>query len=132
LPIDHSREVPERGKYDAILSYHHLQTIPQDKVNDVLRDIKYRLKEDGEVHFFVPSLEWAGKQILNRKNNIHPLLRDHLWNNGKNQNGFRLYDLRNILGKHFAITHATAGEYTGEHGGNTYSAGQYYLRGEAK
>lgn len=131
--IDNMRKVPDRGLYDSVISYHHLQTVAHDDLDDTLEKIRFRIKEGGDFHVFIPSLEWAGHQILNRKNALHPLLRKHLFNDGKNKNAFRMFDLRNALENHFAVTHATAGEYTDTaKDGNKYAAGQLYARGEPK
>ena len=133
--IDTPRKIPDRGLYDTILSYHHLQTVPHRDLNDTLDKMRLRLKEDGEVHIFVPSLEWAARQILSP--DPHPLWLIHVFGNQKHReqyhkNGFRLIDLRSTLEEYFAVTHATVGEYTVEHQGNNYAAEQFYLRGERK
>lgn len=133
--IDAPKNVPERGLYDVVLSYHHLQTISHRDTNKVLQEIRYRLKEEGEFHLFVPSLEWAANQILSP--NPHPLLKLHLFGNQYskdqyNYNGFTMFELRNLLHEHFAITHATLGNYTVEYEDKNVEAEQYYIRGEKK
>ncbi len=135
VPVDYMDKVPGRGKYDAIVSYHHLQRVSHRDTEDTLKEMQYRLKEGGELHLFVPSLEWVAREIL--KPNPHPMWKIHLFGNQYSDkqthlNGFTMMELRNVIDDCFNVTHATLGEYTTELNGENYAAEQYYLRGEPK
>ena len=53
------------GQYDIVLAYRALQRVPNAAVNKTLKNWYHVLKPGGELHLFVPSLEWASREILN-------------------------------------------------------------------
>jgi len=57
LPEEH------QGIYDVVLASHMLEHIEYRYVNQVVRNIVEAAKIGGEVWFFVPSMEWAAREI---------------------------------------------------------------------
>jgi hypothetical protein len=45
--------------YDAVIDYHSLQLLEQNKIVDYLVKVARTMKERAVINLFVPSLEWA-------------------------------------------------------------------------
>lgn len=57
--------VPEPdASFDRILASHVLEHVEYKRVNEALTELARLLAPGGELHVFVPSLEWAARQIL--------------------------------------------------------------------
>jgi hypothetical protein len=101
--------------YDALLSRNALQMVENAKVVDVLKRWYACLKQDSEIHVFVPSLEWAAEQIL--AEDPSPLLLYHLFGGQKtnqdvNKSGFTMRRLRAEMDRAgIPVTHASVGNY---------------------
>ncbi|HEY6022120.1 MAG TPA: hypothetical protein VIY48_20300 [Candidatus Paceibacterota bacterium] len=55
------------GKLDGLLASHVLEHFSYWKTNEVLAGWIRCLKEGGELHILVPSLEWAAREVLSER-----------------------------------------------------------------
>ncbi len=104
-----------KGVYDALVSYHVLPCISHREVGKAARAWVACLKQGGEFQMFVPSLEWAARQILSP--NPSPVTLQHLYGLQRQKgefyiSGFILRDLRDLCDKiGIDVEHARVGEY---------------------
>jgi predicted SAM-dependent methyltransferase len=56
-----------RGKLDGLLASHVLEHFSYWKTETVLKGWVDCLKENGDLHILVPSLEWAAREVLSEK-----------------------------------------------------------------
>lgn len=125
-------DVRKKGYYDAVLSYMSLCVGSYRIAQKTLLKYSKVLKEGGELHLFVPSLEWAADQILSEEPS--KILLIHLFGEqtcglDTYRSGFAMLDLRNLLpAVGIEVVAARAGEYTiGE-----YTAEMLYVSGIKK
>src|SRR5690349_1376501 len=106
----------KRTDYDALLSYMALPKVSFRDADKVFKAWLEALKPEGEMIIFVPSLEWAAKQVFTTPRS--PAFLMHLFGvqdkNGEHYvSGYTLLDLRSICFRAgLAVTHASTGEYT--------------------
>lgn len=64
--LGNARNIPDdqKGKYDAVFASHVLEHFPWFESVNVLKEWATALKQGGELHVLVPSLDWIGKQIV--------------------------------------------------------------------
>ena len=64
-----AENLPEQmvGKFDGILASHVLEHFSYWKTDKVLQGWVNCLKDGGELHILVPSLEWAAREILSER-----------------------------------------------------------------
>lgn len=65
------------GEYDRVLCSHVLEHVEYNRVVKACVEMGRVLAEDGELHVFVPSLEWAARQVLSEK--MSPITIMHLY-----------------------------------------------------
>lgn len=65
--VDNVPVVPRKNDYEIILSYMALCTVSYREVLKVLKKYSQALCSEGELHIFVPSLDWAAKEIMAEK-----------------------------------------------------------------
>lgn len=90
------------GKFDAFLSFHDLAKVSHHHTIETLKNWRHVLKRGGEMHLFVPSLEWAAEQILSERPSPLTLWRIYGPQTEEDQffvNGFVLRKLRADLQK---------------------------------
>lgn len=91
--IDIASKPPKRALYNALIAVNVLQTYPLHKVKATLQEWRDCLMEGGEMHVFVPSMDWAAEQILSTDPSPATML--HIFGQeGENRSGFTLLDLR--------------------------------------
>jgi hypothetical protein len=78
-------------RYDQVISVNELQKNPYRKTANILKDLFGMT--NGELHVFVPSLEWAAEQILSPTPSPVTLLQ-LFGEDGINKCGFSVNDLR--------------------------------------
>lgn len=122
--------------YDAILAFHVLNRVSYRDYGKTIGNWLDALKPDGELHLFVPSLEWAAEQVLSEEPS--PLLMRHLFGAQTAEDefsisGMTLRTARDILANAgVAVTHAAAGTYALTFDGKEYQADHMYILGKKK
>jgi hypothetical protein len=105
----------KRSGYDALLSYMALPKVSYRQADAHMSAWLEALKPGGEIVIFVPSLEWAARQIFTTPRS--PAFLPHLFGvqdkAGEGyMSGYTLLDLRSICFRAgLAVTHASTGEY---------------------
>jgi len=119
-------EIPEEwyGKFDGVLASHVLEHFGYWESVAILEHWGQALKEEGELHIIVPSLEWVGRAVLSEQlpMSVFPHLfggHETEWNGHKSMFTMRL--LRNYVERAgFGTVAARTGLYaimvTDEHG----------------
>lgn len=117
--IDSTPMLPGKKRtrqYDALLSYMVLPKLSYHEADDAMKAWLEALKPGGEMIIFVPSLEWAAKQVFATPRS--PAFMPHLFgvpdkHNGHHASGYTFLDLRSVCFRAgLAVTHASTGEYT--------------------
>lgn len=90
------------GKLDGLLASHVLEHFSYWRTDKILEGWAKCLKEGGEIHILVPSLEWAARQILSEQPS--PALYGQLYAGQTTQwdlhlTGFTMRKLRQIMQK---------------------------------
>lgn len=104
-----------KGIYDALLSYHALPRFSHRDAPKALKMWIDCLKQGGDFHLYVPSLEWAARQILSPTPS--KVVEEHLFgmqgDAGEHySSGYILRDLRTLCDKlGIDVLHARVGEY---------------------
>ncbi len=96
------------GKLDGLLASHVLEHFSYWSTNKVLAGWVKCLKEGGELHILVPSLEWAARQVLSE--NPSPAIYAQLYAGQVNQwdvhlTGFTMRKLRQLFEKEGLAVH---------------------------
>jgi hypothetical protein len=104
----------KRTDYDALLSYMVLPKVSYREADAHMHAWIEALKVGGEMVVFVPSLEWAAKQVFTTPRS--PAFLPHLFGAHSSKefyiSGYTLLDLRSICFRAgLATTHASTGEY---------------------
>jgi len=106
----------KRTDFDALLSYMVLPKVSYREADAALKAWLEALKPGGEMVVFVPSLEWAARQVFTTPRS--PAFLPHLFGLHDKPNehfvsGYTLLDLRSFCFRAgLAVTHASTGEYT--------------------
>ena len=106
----------KRTDYDALLSYMVLPKVSYREADSTMRAWLEALKPGAEIVIFVPSLEWAAKQVFTTPRS--PAFLPHLFGVQDKTSecyisGYTLLDLRGVCSRAgLAVTHASTGEYT--------------------
>lgn len=116
--IDSTPMLPgkKRTDYDALLSYMVLPKLSYREADETMKAWLDALKQGGEMIIFVPSLEWAARQVFATPRS--PAFMPHLFgapdkHNGHYVSAYTLLDLRSVCFRAgLAVTHASTGEYT--------------------
>ena len=96
------------GKLDGLLASHVLEHFSYWKTNEVLANWIRCLKEGGEIHVLVPSLEWAAREVLSE--NPSPAVYAQLFAGQVNQwdvhlTGFTMRKLRQLFEREGIAVH---------------------------
>lgn len=59
-----------KGAFDAVFASHVLEHVERGKVNAAVENFKYLLRVGGQLWVFVPSLEWACREVLEGRDTI--------------------------------------------------------------
>jgi hypothetical protein len=110
-----------------------LQRVSNAAVNTTLKNWLHVLKPGGELHLFVPSLEWVAREILAETPSVLMLI--HIYGPQADENTFWLsgYTMRRLrvdmedVG--FAVTTAKVGYYSMVIGEKDVQAEQHYVVG---
>jgi hypothetical protein len=91
-----------KGKLDGLMASHVLEHFSYWSTEEVLQGWVDCLKDGGELHILVPSLEWAAREVLGE--NPSPAVYAQLYAGQVNQwdvhlTGFTLRKLRQLMGK---------------------------------
>jgi predicted SAM-dependent methyltransferase len=129
------RTMPEDlfGQFDGLLASHVLEHFHWHKTVYILAEWAKVLKEGGELHIVVPSLEWACRQILSEQPS--PAALPHLFGGQTNEfdvhfTGFTMRKLRADFAKAgLKVEIARSGEYTIRIGDDETKAMQHYVMG---
>ena len=122
-----------KEQYDVILAYQVLQRVSNAAVLTTLRNWRNALKPGGELHIFVPSLEWVAREILNEEPS--PMMLIHIFgvqNTEENfwLSGFTMRRLRvDLPDAGFAVKTAKVGYYSMNIQGVEFQAEQHYIVG---
>jgi hypothetical protein len=117
------------GLYDKIFSFNQLQMVYRKDVVNMLKLWGSKLKEDGELHVFAPSFEWAAKHaILSDK---LPLLFSHHLEGDKDSPKRSVHLARQLRvdmeNAGLIVTMSRTGFYTMTVEGEECVAGQHYM-----
>lgn len=122
------------GKLDGLLASHVLEHFSYWKTDDVLANWVRCLKDGGELHILVPSLEWAAREVLSEQPS--PAVYAQLYAGQVNQwdvhlTGFTMRKLRQLFEKSGLATHtARTGVYHVRVGAlGEFEAHQHYIAG---
>ena len=122
------------GKLDGLLASHVLEHFSYWKTDKVLEGWIKCLKEGGEIHILVPSLEWAAREILSERPS--PAVYAQLYAGQINQwdvhlTGFTMRKLRQLMEKlGISVNTARTGVYHLNVGGlGEFEAMQHYISG---
>ncbi len=118
-------------KYDAVCSFMALQRVPNGVVHETQKSWSHVLILGGELHLFVPSLEWVAREIL--AEDPSPLLLSHMY-------GLQLEEAQYYLSGHtlrrirvdldavgMSVEAARVGYYSMLVGEVEYKAEQHYV-----
>lgn len=116
-----------------MFAYQALQRVSNAAVHNTLKNWRHVLKPGGELHLFVPSLEWVAREILNEDPSVLTLV--HIFGPQNDENTFWLsgYTMRRLrvdmedVG--FAVVTAKVGYYSMVIGGKDVEAEQHYVVG---
>jgi len=116
-----------------VFAYQALQRVSNAAVHNTLKNWRHVLKPGGELHLFVPSLEWVAREILNEDPSVLTLV--HIFGPQNDENTFWLsgYTMRRLrvdmedVG--FAVVTAKVGYYSMVIGGKDVEAEQHYVVG---
>jgi predicted SAM-dependent methyltransferase len=121
-------------KLDGLLASHVLEHFSYWKTDEVLAGWIRCLKEGGEIHILVPSLEWAAREVLSE--NPSPAVYAQLYAGQINQwdvhlTGFTMRKLRALLEKSgISVNVARTGVYHLQVGKvGVFEAMQHYISG---
>jgi len=120
-------------KYDKVFAYQALQRVSNAAVNTTLKNWFNVLKPGGELHLFVPSLEWVAREILAEDPSVLMLV--HIFGPQRDEETFWLsgYTMRRLRvdmeDAGFHVTTAKVGYYSMVVGGKDISAEQHYVVG---
>lgn len=83
-------------KYDVVVAGHILQLVDRRVLPDFVKRLKNLVHDMGEVHIYVPDMEWAAKMLIDNKPN--PLIQYVLYGNEEypHKSGFTLLWLRQL------------------------------------
>ena len=122
-----------KGRYGAVLAMNLLQTHSYRHAVKVLKEWFAMVDTPGELHVFVPSLEWAAEQIL--ASNPSPATLLHLFGEQMDKStinlcGFTMRDLRGQFEKAgIPVKFATTGQRVITSGSGEYVTEALYLCG---
>jgi hypothetical protein len=122
-----------KDQYDTILAYQQLQRVTNAAVMDTLKNWRNALKPGGELHIFVPSLEWACREILNEETS--PMTFIHINGVQNNEENFWLsvFTMRRLRvdlpDAGFEVVTAKVGYYSMVIEGQEFRAEQHYVVG---
>jgi len=116
-----------------VFAYQALQRVSNAAVHNTLKNWRHVLKPGGELHLFVPSLEWVAREILDEDPSVLTLV--HIFGPQNDENTFWLsgYTMRRLrvdmedVG--FAVVTAKVGYYSMVIGGKDVEAEQHYVVG---
>lgn len=116
-----------------MFAYQALQRVSNAAVNKTLKNWFHVLKPGGELHLFVPSLEWVAREILAEEPSVLMLI--HIYGSQHDEDNFWLsgYTMRRLrvdmedVG--FAVTTAKVGYYSMVIGDKDVQAEQHYVVG---
>jgi hypothetical protein len=118
-------------KFDAVVSFMALQRVANGAVHETLKSWRHVLRPGGELHLFVPSLEWAARELL--AEDPSPLLLSHMyglqlkeeqyWLSGHTLRRIRV-DIDHV---NMTVEAARVGYYSMDVGDTTYRAEQHYV-----
>ena len=120
-----------KKKYDAVIAYHALQRTINANVVQLIKSWKRCLKPEGELYIFVPSLEWAAREIL--AEDPSSLLLVHIFGDQGDENHYHLsgHTLRrlrvDLTRAGMKVTSAKTGYYISGLGGKEYRAEQHVV-----
>ena len=130
-----SLQLPKSWKdqYDKVFAYQALQRVSNAAVNSTLANWFNVLKPGGELHLFVPSLEWVAREILAEEPSVLMLV--HIFGPQADEETFWLsgFTMRRLwvdmedVG--FAVTTAKVGYYSMVIGDKDVQAEQHYIVG---
>lgn len=121
------------GKFDAIMANSILQRFNYMAAPSVVARWVDCLREGGELHIVVPSLEWACRQVLSE--NPSPVCQVVLWggqggDGSVHTSGYTMRLLRATLQRcGLNATKAKTDKASIEYGGHTYEFEQHYVCG---
>ena len=118
-----------KNRFEHVFAYQVLQLAWNDEAQEVLERWQACLKEGGELHIFVPALEWAvnSYNIDDQPKNLW----GHLYGFDKKQPHHGIWDMRllraDCMRADLAVVEARAISYEIEIGGESYQAGLHYV-----
>lgn len=122
-----------KNQYDVILAYQVLNRVSNAAVHNTLLNWRNALKMGGELHLFVPSLEWVAREILNEEPS--PLMLVHIFGVQNTEENFWLsgHTMRRLRvdmpDAGFAVAAAKVGYYSMVIQGQEFTAEQHYVVG---
>ncbi len=129
--VDSTSMKPKGGQngYDALVSYLALPRVHSSRAVKTIGWWKDALKPGGNLHIFVPSLEWAAAQVLSETPSL--ALQMHLYGGDVPNNylsAYSMIDLRILCEMNgLAVTYARVGQYEIQNGENVYQCDTNYV-----
>jgi hypothetical protein len=126
----------DRGRFDAMISIDDLVHVQNAGVIPVLKEWREALNDDGYLHLFVPSLEWAAEQLLEEEPS--PMILAHIYGfqdkpDAYRVSGFTMRRLRRDLDvAGYSVENATVGTNALVMDNNVEEVGQLYVRARKK
>jgi hypothetical protein len=128
--IDKWYDSTKYERYDAIVVGHVLQLVERRVMPDFMKMLKGLVRDMGEIHIYVPDLDWAARMLIENKPN--PLIQYALYGNEKfpHRSGFTLLWLRQLVeGADIIVRHSTMSGYGVKVGEETQMIPQLVILG---
>lgn len=101
-----------KTEYDVLVVGHILPLVERRILPDFVKKLKNLVHDMGEIHFYVPDLDWAAKMLI--KNKPSPLIQFALYGNEQypHRSGFTLLWLRTLVeSAGILVRHSTMSPY---------------------
>ena len=99
--------------YDVVVAGHVLQLVERTKMPEFMKQLRELMRDMGEIHIYVPDLDWVARMLLANKPN--PLIQFAIYGSEKypHRSGFTLLWLRRLVeGADIVVRHATMSAYS--------------------
>ena len=117
-------------QYEVVVVGHVLQLVERPGMPDFMKMLKGLVRDMGEIHIYVPDLDWAARMLLRNKPN--PLIQYAFYGNEQypHRSGFTLLWLRHLVeGAEIIVRHATMSGYGVKVGEETQMIPQLVILG---